>query len=109
MAQKRISKKTIRIVDGFVKRLKDEDKLPIERVAVFGSRAKGTARTMSDIDVCLISPKFKNPLEVMKFLWQKRNRKEVLAGLEPIGFSAKDFKEGGSLISEIKKTGIWVL
>ncbi|MDD4990010.1 MAG: nucleotidyltransferase domain-containing protein [Candidatus Pacebacteria bacterium] len=109
MAQKKISKKTIKIIGGFVERLKDEERLPIERVVVFGSRANGKAKTASDIDVCLISPRFQKPLEAMKFLWQKRNRAEVLAGLEPIGFSAKDFEEGGSLISEIKKTGVRVL
>ncbi|MCL5010973.1 MAG: nucleotidyltransferase domain-containing protein [Patescibacteria group bacterium] len=106
MAQKKINKKIIKIVDGFVERLRNEEKLPIEKVVIFGSRAKGRAKRISDIDVCLISPKFQKPIEVIKFLWQKRNRKEVLAGLEPVGFSTQDFAEGGSLISEIKKTGI---
>jgi len=31
-----------------------------------------------------------------------------MIGLEPIGFSGKDFKEGSSLIQEIKKTGVAV-
>jgi hypothetical protein len=29
-----------------------------------------------------------------------------MAGLEPIGFTEKDFREGSSLIEEIKKTGV---
>jgi len=37
---------------------------------------------------------------------QKRNDEEVAAGLEPIGFTRKDFDEGGILIEEIKKTGV---
>jgi len=29
-----------------------------------------------------------------------------MAGLEPVGFSAKSFREGSSLIKEIKETGV---
>jgi predicted nucleotidyltransferase len=106
MAKKRVSKKIIRIVRNYIQRLSKEDKLPIERVIIFGSRIKGKSHKWSDIDVCIISPKFKEPLEVLKFLWQKRNKEEVIAGFEPVGFTKEDFKESSSFIEEIKKTGI---
>ena len=106
MAKKRVPKKIIRIVRNYIQRLSKEDKIPIDRVIIFGSRAKGKSHQWSDIDVCVLSSKFKEPLEVLKFLWQKRNKEEVMAGLEPVGFTKKDFKEGSSFIEEIKKTGI---
>lgn len=62
----------------------------------------------SDIDLCVISPKFKNPFDAMQYLWLKRMDDNTPA-IEPVGFSLKDFKEGGSLIHEIKKTGIRIL
>jgi len=106
MVKKRVPKKIIKIDEGYTRRLTTEEDLPIERVLIFGSRIKGKIRFGSDIDVCIISPRFKNPLVALKFLWQKRNRKEVIAGLEPVGFSKKDFEEGSTFIEEIKKTGI---
>lgn len=108
MAKKRISKKIIRIVQGYSRRLSKEDKLPINQVIIFGSRVKGKSRKWSDIDVCVISPKFKDEFETLGYLLRKRNEQEVMAGLEPVGFSEKDFKEGSTLIEEIKKTGVLV-
>ena len=40
------------------------------------------------------------------YLWRKRNTKEIMAGLEPLGFSPDDFADGSSIINEIKKTGV---
>ena len=106
MVKKRIPKKIIRIVENYTKRLTEEDKLPIDKVIVFGSYAKGNTHKWSDIDVCIISPKFKDFIEDLQFLLIKRKDEEVRAGLEPMGFSVKDFEEGSSLIQEIKKTGV---
>ena len=106
MAKKRIPKKIIKVVRNYTKRLLEQEKLPIKRVIVFGSQTKGRTHKWSDIDVCIVSPKFKSMLEAIEFLLTKRNRKEVLAGLAPIGFTEKDFKESSSLIEEIKKTGV---
>jgi len=106
MAKKRIPKKIAKVVRNYTQRLSEQEKLPIKRVIVFGSQVRGNAHKWSDIDVCIISPKFKNMIEAIGFLLTKRNREEVLAGLEPIGFTEKDFKESSCLIEEIKKTGV---
>lgn len=106
MVKKRIPKKITSVINNYILRLTDSEKIPIKKVIVFGSQVKGTKRKWSDIDVCLISSAFVNPMETMQFLLAKREKEEVLAGLEPIGFTPKDFKEGGSLIEEIKKTGV---
>ena len=106
MAKKRISTKVNKVVKEYVRRLMNQEKIPIERVIVFGSQAKGNPHLWSDIDVCIISPKLGVSLKTLQFLLKKRTREEVIAGLEPVGFSGKDFKAGSSLINEIKKTGI---
>jgi len=106
MAKRRIPKKIIRVVKDYAKRLADEERLRVEKVVIYGSYARGKARRWSDIDVCIISPRFKNPFEAIGFLLTRRTKKEVMAGLEPIGFTKKDFREGSSLIEEIKRTGV---
>ena len=95
-------------MQGYTKRLAEKDKLPIKKVIIFGSHAKGKTHKWSDIDVCIISPKFKDGIGALQFLLTRRNTQEVVAGLGPIGFSPKDFKEGSSLIQEIKRTGVEV-
>ena len=106
MVKKRIPKKIDKIVRNYIQRLLEEEKLPIKRVIVFGSQIKGKTHTWSDIDVCVISPKFKNAMRAMEFLLTKREREEVIAGLEPVGFTEKDFDRSCSFIEEIKRTGV---
>ena len=108
MAEKRIPKKTIKIVQDYTQRLLKEDKLSIKKVIIFGSQAKGKSQKWSDIDVCIISPRFKDTMKALEFLLVKRKKEEVMAGLEPVGFSPKDFQEGSAFVHEIKKTGVVV-
>lgn len=106
MVKKRIPKKINKIVQNYIRRLSKEEKLPIKKVIIFGSQVKGNAHAGSDIDVCVISPKFKDTLKAIEFLLIKRKKEEVMAGIEPIGFTKENFQEGGTLIEEIKKTGV---
>ncbi|MDP2909887.1 MAG: nucleotidyltransferase domain-containing protein [bacterium] len=106
MAKNRISKDTIKVVKEYANRLSIKEKLHIKKVIVFGSQVKGSVGKWSDIDVCIISPKFKNMRQALEFLWAKREKEEVLKGLEPIGFSEEDFEKGSDLIEEIKKNGV---
>ena len=104
MAQKRVPKKVKKEIRDYVRILRD-DNLPIHSVILFGSYAKGTPHQWSDIDLCIVSPKFGNPILAMQYLWKKRAKNSGLT-VEPIGFSPKDFRDDSSLIHEIKKTGI---
>lgn len=105
MVQKRIPKQAIAIIQDYLSTLK-KDKLPIKEVFVFGSFAKGKQRKGSDIDLCIISPKFKTPWQALQYLWLKRIIKDINYTIEPIGFNPEDFNEETSLISEIRRTGI---
>lgn len=104
MAKKTILPKKIKKrVKEYIKALM-EDNLPIEKVIVFGSQAKKTAHKWSDIDVCVISPKFKDSFEALHYLLMKSY--EVKTLIEPHPYHPKDFVNEDPLVWEIKKTGI---
>ena len=100
--------KTIKIVKKYAKKLKEE-KFPFSSVYFFGSRAKGTHHKDSDIDIDIISPKFKNRFGRNSLkLWEFR--KDIDYRIEPHGFTATDFKNlADPLVYEIRKTGIRVV
>ncbi|MBI4243173.1 MAG: nucleotidyltransferase domain-containing protein [Planctomycetes bacterium] len=105
MAQKKIPSRVKREIALYIKKLKKE-KLPIERAILFGSYAKRTQKKWSDIDLCIVSTRFKDPLRAMQYLWSQRLPKYQIR-IEPVGFHPKDFSNSyDSLIQEIKKTGI---
>jgi predicted nucleotidyltransferase len=85
---------------------KIKEKLPIERAFLFGSHAKKKARQWSAIDVCIISPKFRDRCHAIDYLWKRRRDKDVEHGIEPVGFHPKDFIDEDPLAWEIKTTGI---
>ena len=104
MAEKQIPQGVKKIINEYIQVLK-ADRLPIQRVLLYGSYAKGKHHQWSDVDLCVISPKFKNPWQATQYLWSKRifSRK---ATIEPIGMTLKDFRRPSSLTQEIKRTGI---
>ena len=107
MAQKRLPKKVIDQVKEYKKILQAE-KLPMQGVYVFGSYAKGTQSKWSDIDVLVVSSKFKNAWHGLSYLMDK-----VPTGLEwiiePHGLNPKEFSNKYStLATEVKEHGIKV-
>lgn len=107
MANGKLPKKVLKEVQDYIQILKT-DRLPITSVYVFGSYARGKQRKDSDIDVCVISPKFKNSWNALVYL--RRKAPSHLGWIiEPLGFSPKDFRDRySSLIAEIKRHGIKV-
>lgn len=106
MVKKAIPKKVKQQISQYVDMLK-EDKLPIKKVILFGSFAKGSQKKWSDIDLCIVSPKFQNAYNALRYLWSKRKIIDIEYTIEPVGFSPKDFSNRyDTLISEIKNTGI---
>lgn len=106
MSQKKIPQKVKRAILEYLQALR-ADHLPITKVYLFGSYATGKAHEFSDIDLCILSPKFQDPWDALQYLWSKRTR-DIGLTIEPVGFSSADFKENTSLISEIKRTGIQI-
>ena len=105
MAQGKTVNKNIRRTVLVFSRLLEKKGIPVERLIVFGSYAKNKANKESDIDLCIVSPKFgEDPLEELQFLL-KQTRK-VDTRIEPIPVSPQEYRESSSpLIFEIKKFG----
>lgn len=106
MAQRPLPKRLKTVVSDYLQTLK-ADGLPIQRAFIFGSFAKGAPHRWSDVDVCVVSPRFGDTWEAMQYLWSKR-KLDLRYTIEPIGFNPKDFRENTSLAREIKKYGIEV-
>lgn len=104
MAQRTIPKKVKKEIAQYVAGLR-KDGLPIESVILFGSYAKGSQHQWSDIDICIVSPKFGDAFDALQYLWRMR-ADHVGSRVEPVGFHPRDFKDDTSLIHEIKKNGI---
>lgn len=108
MVRKRIPKKVGREIEKYLDILK-KDSLPINKVILFGSFASGSQRKWSDIDLCVVSPKFKNSFEASQYLWKKRKIFDLNYTIEPVGFTLKDFNDKyDSLANEIRRTGVEV-
>ena len=58
MGERKISSKVTKIVRYFIERL-EEDGIKVSKVVIFGSQADGTVHRDSDIDVIVVSEKFR--------------------------------------------------
>lgn len=106
-SKKKLPKKVTDKVKKFIKII-EADKTPVNEVYVFGSYAKGKQHKWSDIDVCVISPKFKNSYDALLYLWRKRPD-DLYLTIEPVGYSPKNFASDPSpFVYEIKKHGIQI-
>ena len=103
MVKKRIPKKVEKKIKEYIDIIK-EDKVPVKKVILFGSYAKGEQRKWSDIDLCIISPRFKDSFEAMHYLLLKSNKIDAI--IEPHPYHPRDFVNEDPLVWEIKKTGI---
>lgn len=106
MAQK-IPQQIKENIDAYVSVIKKE--IPVFKVYLFGSHAKGTARKDSDIDIAVISPVFRDNKRydgrwLMRKLWDV-----PFKNMDVVGFTPQEFENRSSpLIDEIRKAGVLV-
>ena len=98
---------TIEIVTKYIEEL-EKNKIHIIEAFIFGSHAKGKTKPESDIDVALISNaftgnRFDDRRKIVPF------RRKIDSRIEPIPFKPEDFNNGGTLVEEIKRTGVSIL
>lgn len=106
MAREKINPRHVRrFAKEYIYYLKKKHHLPVEQAYLFGSYSKGKQRKWSDIDVCIISKKFKryDPLE---YLWVRRRDIDIDRGIEPYGIHPDDFVDENPIAYEVKKHGI---
>lgn len=95
----------LEILKRFKKRLKN---MGIDKLILFGSRAKGNFRKDSDFDILVISKKFKGVKWNERSLYIYLNWKEKTP-LEVLCYTPEEFEKGKNqvgIIQEVLKTGI---
>lgn len=91
-----------KLVKSYCKKLEQKD-IPIQKIYLFGSYAKGHPRADSDIDICIISPIFQDKVEGTMTLMKLRGDDELL--LSPVGFRPDEFVNENPFVWEVKQTG----
>lgn len=99
-------------IDGlilrYVQRL-TEAGVRVERAVIFGSRAAGTSRPDSDVDVAIVSPDFgRNRIDEGMML--QRAAWRVDTRLEPVPLSSDSYRDDEwlPLVHEIRSRGVVV-
>lgn len=100
---KEIAKKYL---EDYIDYLRYEKKTPIKQAYFFGSYTKNKQKNWSDIDVAIISDKFKGKIDPYEYLWLNLRDIDVQRGIEPVGFHPKNFTDQDPLVWEIKRHGI---
>jgi predicted nucleotidyltransferase len=93
-----------RFVSGYVSDVKDA--MPIDRVFLFGSYAKGTADDDSDIDLCFFSSDFedKPSFDVLRQLFRLTIKYRDV-DIEPHAFPTSELQNDNPFVKEILRTG----
>ncbi|MBA3018135.1 MAG: nucleotidyltransferase domain-containing protein [Proteobacteria bacterium] len=86
-------------------------RIPVQKIILFGSYAKGTPKKWSDIDIAVISPKFADmdDLERIRLLLDcaHRIKCEPPVDIETFGYTPEEYENAGyfEFLGVIKKTG----
>jgi predicted nucleotidyltransferase len=98
-----------RIVRQYVNDVKE--KMPIDKVYLFGSYAKGTPHEWSDVDLCFFSKDFENKRswDVMTELFLIKAKYDMKLLLEPHAFPTSELDRGNPFVDEILQTGREIL
>lgn len=102
-------KKTILTKLKRFKRLLEKEGLPIDKLLLYGSYARGTPRKDSDIDVCVISRAF-GKSRLREGFYLRHKAPEIDSRIEPIPFSLEDYRKNkiSPLLHQIRKEAVEV-
>lgn len=104
MAKKEILNKL-----GRFKKLLERKGIPVSKLLLYGSHARGDDHRDSDIDVCIISPAFgKDRIRERMFLF--RQAPFIDPRIEPVSFSPAEYRSNriSPLLHRIRKEAIEV-
>jgi predicted nucleotidyltransferase len=79
--------------------------MPVQRVYLFGSYAKGTATSDSDVDVCFFFDKFTPAKRIKLMMNLLRFTDQFDAPFEPHAFEMQDIYDKNPFVSEVIQTG----
>lgn len=105
--QSTLGKKEINLIKRYIRLLKEKG-VKVSKVILFGSHAKGIAKSDSDIDIAVISSQFgQDNLKELMFL--RKIALEIDSHIEPLPFTPQDLDDRYSTLSqEIKKYGVLI-
>ncbi|MDR1084817.1 MAG: nucleotidyltransferase domain-containing protein [Deltaproteobacteria bacterium] len=80
--------------------------LPVEKVELYGSYAKGNATKQSDVDVCFFLASFGGEkwIDIMVKLFDLSYKYRSF--IEPMGFEVSDLYDDNPFVKEVLLTGI---
>lgn len=92
-------------IRGYVHDVKNA--MPIDRVFLFGSYAKGMAHDDSDIDICFFSSDFENKpsIDILFQLCRLTRKYNPNVDIEPHAFPTSQMQSDNPFVKEILRTG----
>jgi len=81
--------------------------MPIDKVYLYGSYAKGTQRENSDVDICFFSKAFESrrDLDVLTDLFYLKIKYDKDIAIEPCAFPVSELYNDNPFVKEILRTG----
>ena len=80
--------------------------LPVDKVYLFGSYAKGTADDLSDVDICFFLRDYGGKGRVDVGILLLRIASDYKAYFEPLVFETSDIQQNNPFVNEILHTGL---
>jgi len=82
--------------------------MPIDKVYLYGSYAKGTQRENSDVDICFFSHAFESRrrLDILTELFYLKIKYDKDLLIEPNAFPTSELYNDNPFVKEILKTGL---
>lgn len=98
-----------RLVSQYIRNLESLG-LPVQKVILFGSQARGAFRKDSDIDIAVISAAFEKMSLWDRARYLGRAARNIPYPIEALGFAPSQLKkvEEGTILDEITRSGIEV-
>ena len=81
--------------------------MPIDKVYLYGSYAKGTQKEESDVDLCFFSHAFeeRRSFDVLTDLFYLKTKYDKLVLIEPNAFPTSELYNDNPFVKEILRTG----
>jgi len=98
-----------RIINQYVSEVKEA--LPVDKVYLYGSYAKGTAQWDSDVDLCFFSNSFnlEDIVGITEKLFELKRRFNQYLCLEPNAFPLSEIDNDNPFVKEILRTGVEII
>jgi len=102
-----IPQEVLSLTTDYVNKLKQQ--IPVEKVVLFGSYAKGNYTKDGDVDLAVFSPAFDNMSRVDGLTFLLMQALGYKIDIQPQPYTMKDYTEHTGLVDEIIKTGIEIV